>query len=229
VHVACPQCGTGYQLAPAMLERARLRLRCRRCRHVWDPRHPLDGAPPAAAPEAPAGGEAALAAAMAPAVDDPVADADSAAPRSAPRERATTARLRPQRRRLAAMLYALAGMLVLASGAGFAWAYRDALPFVAGPLPALTDVEPAWRSDGPERRLVVSARVQNPGAAATEIRRVRVKFLSAQGAWIDETVLEVPAVTVPAGGTSQLEMAVDRLPEGTASLELSVVPHSPVS
>jgi hypothetical protein len=71
--------------------------------------------------------------------------------------------------------------------------------------------------------------VENPGDAATAIRRVRIKFLSAEGAWIDEIVVEVPALTVPAGGTGEIEMAVDRLPEGTASLELSVVPAAPLS
>ncbi len=229
MHVACPQCGTGYQLEPATLERARLRLRCRRCRHVWDPRHPFGAAAPASGDGVMAGEEAALADAVAHALDDDAADAAADAGPAAPSELAATAAPRPPRRRLAAMLYALAGLLVLASGAGLGWAYRDALPFLAAPLPALTDVQPAWRSDAQGRRLMVSAQVENPGDAATEIRRVRVKFLSAQGAWIDETVVEVPALTVPAGGSSQLEMAVDRLPEGTASLELSVVPDAPVS
>jgi hypothetical protein len=39
----------------------------------------------------------------------------------------------------------------------------------------------------------------------------------------------VPALTVPGGEDRRLEIAVDRLPEGTASLELSVVPEAPVS
>jgi predicted Zn finger-like uncharacterized protein len=230
VHVACPQCGTGYHLAPETLERARLRLRCRRCRHVWDPRHPLGEHGPMPADAVAAGEETALVGAVADALEDGGADdAAAAAGEEVAPAGAATAAPRPPRWRLAAMLYTLAGLLVLASGAGFGWAYRDALPFLAAPLPALTEVQPAWRGDAQGRRLVVSAQVENPGDATMEIRRVRVKFLSVQGAWIDETVVEVPAVTVPAGGTSQLEMAVDRLPEGTASLELSVVPDAPVS
>jgi hypothetical protein len=71
--------------------------------------------------------------------------------------------------------------------------------------------------------------VANPASAPAEIRRVRIKFLSDQGAWIDETVVEVPATTLGPGETSTLEMALDRVPAGTASLELSVVPDVPVS
>jgi predicted Zn finger-like uncharacterized protein len=211
VHVACPQCGTGYQLEPATLERPRLRLRCRRCRHLWDPRQPFveDESPADAAPAT-------------------LVDEADAAPETASGPAATAAPGAP-RRRLAAMLYALAGLSVLASGAGFGWAYRDVSPFTAPPLPTLTEVEPAWTRAETGRRLVVSARVENPGDAATAIRRVRIKFLSAEGAWIDEIVVEVPALTVPAGGTGEIEMAVDRLPEGTASLELSVVPAAPLS
>lgn len=250
MHVACPQCGTGYQIEPAALERARLRLRCRRCRHVWDPRQPLAAPAPSSA-EAVEPGEAravdgvvadAAQGATADAAEAATADADAAAldvaaedagadavgvPAAAP---SPTAAPRPPRRRLAAMLFAVAGLLVLAAGTGFAWAYRDTLPFVAAaPSPALTEVEPAWRGDAEARRLVLSARVENPGDGAVEIRRVRVTFLNAQGAWIGETMVEIPALTVPAGGRSTLEMAVDRLPEGTASLELSVVPDVPVS
>jgi hypothetical protein len=148
---------------------------------------------------------------------------------AAPEVAATTAAPRPPRRRLAAMLFALAGVLLVASGGGLAWAYRDALPFVDAPLPQLTDVRPAWTRDEEGRRLTLSARVENPTGAVAEIRRVRIKFLSAEGAWIDETVVRVPALTVPGGEDRRLEIAVDRLPEGTASLELSVVPEAPVS
>ena len=225
MHVACPECGTGYRLEPATLERDRLRLRCRRCRHVWDPRHPL-GDPPST-PDAPPREEAALADAVARALDGD--DEPEAGPTGAPEVTAPTAEPRPPRRRLAAMLFALAGVLLVASGGGLAWAYRDALPFVGAPLPQLTDVRPAWTRDEDGRRLTVSARVENPTGATAEIRRVRIKFLSGEGAWIDEAVIEVPALTVPGGEDRRLEIAVDRLPEGTASLELSVVPEAPVS
>jgi predicted Zn finger-like uncharacterized protein len=235
VHVACPQCGTGYNLKPDMLERERLRLRCRHCRHVWDPRRPLQEVrAPAATPSTETAAvdadEDDLAEAVARALDEGV----DTAPERREGEAAIAAVAdhpapRPPRHRLAAMLYALAAVLTVASLGGIGWAYRDALPFASVPLPALTNVQPAWRGDGDGRRLVVSAEIANPGAEPTEIRQVRVKFLSAQGAWIDETVVDVPAVTVPAGASSTFEMAVDRLPEGTASLELSVVPADPLS
>jgi predicted Zn finger-like uncharacterized protein len=226
VHVACPECGTGYRLEPATLERQRLRLRCRRCHRVWDPRHPFGE------PAAPSEREAALAEAVARALEAHDGEDARDAPEvdaATPPVASATGAPRPPRRRLRTMLYALAGLMLLASGGGMAWAYRDALPFLGAPLPALTDVQPAWRDGDDGRRLVVSAQVENPGDDATEIRRVRVRFLSAEGAWIDETVVEVPALTVPAGGSSRLEMAVDRLPEGTASLELSLLPVAPVS
>jgi predicted Zn finger-like uncharacterized protein len=230
VHVACPQCGTGYRLEANALERERLRLRCRRCRQVWDPSRPL--ATPTAAP---------VAAEVIPAdvLAEPGDGDEPARPTrgggepdaggAIPAELAAAGASRPPQRRAAALLYAFAAVLMLASGAGFGWAYRDAVPFLAAPLPEFTEVRPAWRGDAQARRLTLSAQVANPGDAATEIRRVRVKFLSRQGAWIDETVVEVPGVTVPAGGTGRLEIAVDRLPEGTASLELSVVPNIPAS
>ena len=226
MHVACPQCGTGYTLKPEMLERPRLRLRCRRCRLVWDPRPPVDGpdAPavvdpePAAEAPPPAAEEAALAEAVARALEE---DAAPPAPRPATP--------RPPRRRLAAMLYGTAAVLVLVSVGGIGWAYRDRLPFAAPAMPELSEVEPAWRDDGDGRRLIVSAQVANPSARPTEVRLVRVKFLSARGAWIDERLVEVPAVTVPPGESSALEMAVERLPDGTAALELSVVSTPPVS
>jgi len=225
VHVACPQCGTGYQLSPATLERDPLRLRCRRCRHVWEPR------PLAATEPAPAADDTA-------AVEDPPAmppaepgraDIAPALAEWGEAAAATAVSPRLRRRGLAMGLYALAALLLVAGAGGFAWAYRDALSFAAAPRPQLVNVEPAWRAEAGGRRLVVSAEVENPGPVAAEIRRVHVKFLSAQGAWIDQTVVEVPPLRVPAGATSRLEMAVDRLPDGTASLELSVVPDAPVS
>ena len=127
------------------------------------------------------------------------------------------------------MLFGTAGVLVLFSMLAVGWAYRDRLPFMASPMPELSEVEPAWRDDADGRRLVVSARVANPGSRPTEVRLVRVKFLSAQGAWIDERLVEVQTVTVPAGASSSLEMAVEHLPQGTAALELSVVSTPPVS
>lgn len=231
MHVACPQCGTGYTLKPEMLERARLRLRCRHCRHVWDPRQPLEAADepavleplPVASAPGEADNEAALAEAVARALErDADADGETVPVRS-------SAAPRPPRRRLAAMLYSMAALLVLFSVAGVGWAYRDRLPFMAPPMPELSEVEPAWRDDAEGRRLIVSAQVANPGSRPTEVRLVRVKFLSAQGAWIDERLVEIPAVTVPPGESSALEMAVRHLPEGTAALELSVVSAPPVS
>ncbi|NBB70855.1 MAG: hypothetical protein GVY33_11135 [Alphaproteobacteria bacterium] len=221
MHVACPQCGTGYQLSPATLERDPLRLRCRRCRHVWEPPRPLAGT-----------AFAADATAAADETATPPAEPGSPAPAPAvaePDEPAAAATPRRRRRGLALGLYALAAVLLVAGAGGFAWAYRDALSFAAAPRPHLVDVEPAWRAAAGGRRLVVAADVENPGPVAAEIRRVHVKFLSAQGAWIDQTVVEVPPLRVPAGASGRLEMAVDRLPEGTASLELSVVPDAPVS
>ena len=224
MHVACPQCGTGYQLSPATLERDPLRLRCRRCRHVWEP------------PRPPAADEPVAAADATPAVDEPPATPPTEAgsgggvpARTEPEAPAVAATPRRPRRGLAVGLYALAAVLVVAGAGGFAWAYRDALSFAAAPRPHLVDVEPAWRTRDGGRRLVIAAGVENPGPVAAEIRRVHVKFLSAQGAWIDQTVVEVPPLRVPAGASGRLEMAVDRLPEGTASLELSVLPDAPVS
>ena len=223
MHVACPHCGTRYQLTPATLERDPLRLRCRRCRHVWEPPRPLAASEPAPA-------AADTAAEDAPATPPAEPGRRDTAPASA-RSGGPAAALSPRlpRRGLAIGLYALAALLLAAGAGGFAWAYRDTLAFAVAPRPQLVDVEPAWRAAAGGRRLVVSAEVENPGPVTAEIRRVHVKFLSAQGAWIDQTVVEVPPLVVPAGATSRLEMTVDRLPEGTASLELSVVPDAPVS
>ena len=233
MHVACPQCGTGYTLKAETLERARLRLRCRHCRHVWDPRDLLAATDEPAVlepePESPASepvaerDEAALTDAVARALERD-ASADGEPARAKP-----PAPPRSPRRRLAATLYAIAGILVVVSVAGVGWTYRGHLPFMAPPMPELSEVEPAWRDDAEGRRLVVSAQVANPGSRPTEVRLVRVKFLSAQGAWIDERLVEIPAVTVPPGASSALEMAVRHLPKGTAALELSVVAAPPVS
>lgn len=199
MHVACPHCGTAYTLSDAMVARPRLRLRCRRCREVWEPRAPDDAEPA------------------------PVVEAEAPPPPHQPAAPAPSTAARP-RWRLAAVLYVAASLALVGGASVLGWVYRDGLPPTAAPLPQLSEVEPVWRSDEQGRRLLVSAAVDNPSGEPTEVRRVRVKFLSAQGAWIAETVVDVTPVTVPPGGSAPLEMAVDRLPEGTASLELSVLP-----
>lgn len=219
MHVVCPHCGTGYTLGDAMAARARLRLRCRHCREVWDPHaRPEPTSEPEPEPEpgpAPGPGPAPEPAASAVAVSSaPVAAAGASA---------------PPKWRMVAVLYLLASLALVGGASALGWAYRGALPSPAASLPQLSEVEPTWRSDERGRRLWVSAAVDNPGGEPAEVRRVRVKFLSAQGAWIAETVVDVTPVTVPPGGSAAVEMAVDRLPEGTASLELSVLPPTPVS
>lgn len=214
MHVACPQCGTAYRLDDARTRRARLRMRCRRCSYVWEAL--VDDDADAAAHDGldPAGGEDDAAVASAPADEAPAAEAPVSPPTTAPRARA---------RRLAAALYASAGLVVLVSGGGLAWAYRDALPFAAAPAPALSRIEPAWTSGDAGPRLVVSAAVENPRAAVVKVDRLRVTFFDDAGARLDDTVVEVPTLTIPGGGTATLEMAVDRLPAGAASFELRVV------
>lgn len=214
MHVACPQCGTAYRLDDARTRRARLRMRCRRCSYVWEAL--VDDDADAAAHDGldPAGGEDDAAVASAPADEAPAAEAPVSPPTTAPRARA---------RRLAAALYASAGLVVLVSGGGLAWAYRDALPFAAAPAPALSRIEPAWTSGEAGPRLVVSAAVENPRAAVVKVDRLRVTFFDDAGARLDDTVVEVPTLTIPGGGTATLEMAVDRLPTGAASFELRVV------
>jgi predicted Zn finger-like uncharacterized protein len=224
VHVACPQCGTAYRLDDARTRRARLRLRCRRCSYVWEAQAGEEAEPASLA--AHDHGDEDITVASAPDEDTLAGRAPAPPPPAAP---PAAKGPRPTTRRLAAALYALAGLVVLVSGGGLAWAYRDTLPFAAAPAPALSRVEPAWTDgeDGP--RLVISAAVENRRAAAVQVDRLRVTFFDDAGLRLDDTVVEVPTLTVPGGGTATLEMAVDRLPADAASFELRIVGPRPGS
>jgi len=134
-----------------------------------------------------------------------------------------------RRPRLVGVLYALAVAVVVAGVGGLGWAYRDRLPMVGPAPPELTDVRPVWHGAGESRRLMVAATVGNPGSDPREITRIRVRFLNATGAWLDETVVDLPPLMLAPGTETPVELAVRGLPEGTASLELSVMPDAPLS
>lgn len=206
MHVACPECGTGYTLNDETLQRPRLRLRCHKCGHVWDPRRPLgEAAPPT----------------------PPVADTATESAADAPgetRPEPVRGRSPGARRNLSTGLLAAAMLLAVAGMGGVGYGLRDRLPGFGQPLPELTDVVPEWRDGEQGRRLVIGAVLHNPDDEGTEVDRVRVKFLSEHGAWIDEIVVDVPAVVVAAGEATHVEIELAGLPEGTASLELSAVP-----
>ncbi len=223
MHVSCPECGTSYALKREVLERPRTRLRCRRCSHVWDPRHPF-GPVPAAEPLA---STTATVAALDSGVDERDEGRRGGAdqPTSRFEAEATSPFKPPWRAALAASVL----IICLGGVAGAGYAYRDHLPGFGKSQPEFSEVEPTWRDVAGERQLVLSATLSNPGRRTAEIDEVRVKFLSERGAWIGERVIAIPHVLVEPDAMSTVEMAVDSLPDGTASLELSVVANEPTS
>lgn len=199
---ACPTCGTDYAKKLARLERLPPRVRCHRCGTVWNP----------AAPDA--GAEA-------------TAETTTlAVPRAAPHSAvaaAKPARL-TGRLRLVSVLWTLTLVLVLAGAGGFGYAFRDHLPFVPRALPVLADVQPVWTEVDGRLRLDVEARIVNPATVVATVAGIRVKFLNGNGAWIGEVAVRVPQVDVPAAGDAAIAFQVERVPDGTASLEFAVVP-----
>ena len=207
---ACPSCGTDYSRKLAQLDTLPAKVRCHRCATVWQPTPPhVEAADPPPQPAAPSR----RAAVATPAVATPAA----------------TKATRPPGRALAWGLWAVA-LLLLAGGIGaFGHAYRDRIPFLAEPLPVLAEVQPAWTEIDGTLRLTVAARAINEGGRDTAIDRVRVKFLSAQGAWIGETTVDVGRTPIASGGDAELAFTVERVPDGTMSLEFVLLaPTAPV-
>lgn len=234
VHVACPNCGTGYALESDVLERPRLKLRCRRCRTVWDPRQPLAPGPaadpePTSVDEAPAA--AALESAHASPVEATAERVEAAAGKGGPAADAAPAPGSGRRRALLVGVYALSAVLALGGLGSLGYAFRDQIPGFGAPMaaPELVDVQPQWRVEGEVRRLIVAARISNPSDEATSVRHVHVKFLSGQGAWIGERLVIMDEVVVEGHGDVAIEVGVEDLPPGTASLELSIVPDDVLS
>ncbi len=233
MHVACPNCGTSYELAPEVLARPRLQLRCRRCHEVW---HPLasegddadeagpDVAAEAVAPQVPKEPEPTEPPTPAPA-------SASATPEPEPTPTATAAPPdAPARtsRGLTLGLSAVALILVLVGTASLFYAFRDQLPGLGPPLPELTQGEVFWATDVAEPLLLVGVQLTNPARRPVRVEGIRVRFLSNQGAWIAERVVAVPVAVLGPGETVPVELALEGLPEGTASLDLSALVDRPV-
>jgi predicted Zn finger-like uncharacterized protein len=202
VSFACPSCGTDYSRKLARLQALPPRVRCHRCGTVWDPGAPVATAVPAA--------------------DPPVAPKPQEAPATGD-EVPPPARVK-RRLRLAPVLWTLAALLVIGAAGGFGYAFRDRLPFMAEPLPVLADVQPVWTEVDGRMHLDVTARVLNPAGAPTTVDRVRVKFISPRGAWVGEVMVSLPPTAVAGSGEAPVRFTVERVPDGTASLEFVVVP-----
>jgi predicted Zn finger-like uncharacterized protein len=220
VSFACPSCGTDYARKLARLDTLPAKVRCHRCGTVWHPVPPGQEAEPAPPAE------------VAPAARPDAAPPDFAAElaRAKAKVQANAAlpmtSVLPGRRRawLAPALWTLALLLLIGAGGAFGYAYRDALPFLAAPKPVLADVVPAWTEVNGRLRLEVAAAVVNDGNRPATIDRVRVKFLSAQRAWIGERMVALPGIEVPAGSRTAIAFTVDQVPDGTASLEFVLGP-----
>ncbi len=212
VSFACPSCGTDYARKLARLDTLPAKVRCHRCGTVWQPVPPHAEAPeptpvrtPAPRPEP----EVRRERQPRPAPPKP--------PRSAPSD---------ARKLLVGGLWAVALLLLVGGMASFGYAYRDHIPLLAGSAPVLAEVHPAWTEVDGGLRLAVSARAVNEGRRDVAVDRVRVKFLSRQGAWIGEVMVRVGRVPIPAGGDVGLDFAVDEVPDGTASLEFVLLPSA---
>ncbi|MEO1089970.1 MAG: MJ0042-type zinc finger domain-containing protein [Pseudomonadota bacterium] len=217
---ACPSCGTDYSRKLQSLAELPPKVRCHRCGTVWPPA--VEAAP----------GDQVLpseaAADVDPALDAAVAAIDQEPPTGEPAVPVAAPRVRERRllHRLARPLAIAAVALVIAAGGGFAYAYREHLPTFGETSPTLHDVVPSWATADGARHLAVAAAVANPARVPATIDRVRVKFLSARGAWIGEVIVEVPETVVAPGASAPLSLSLDELPDGTVSLELSIVPAS---
>lgn len=201
---ACPSCGTDYARKLAQLETLPAKVRCHRCGTVWQPTSP--------SPEPRRRVEA---------LPEPE---PAAAPASVPPPPAPPPAPAARRSRLGPALWALALLLLAGGLGGVGYAYRDVLPWFAGPAPVLTEVQPAWTEVNGQLRLLVDATIANEGKRPAVIEAVRVKFLSAQRAWIGEAMVAVPPIAVAAGEAAPIDFTVDRVPDGAAALEFVLVP-----
>jgi predicted Zn finger-like uncharacterized protein len=219
VSFACPSCGTDYARKLARLDTLPAKVRCHRCGTVWHPAPPGRDTGPAATAALP---DAALGDAGPPDFSAELARAKAKARANAASPNTPVTGRR--RAWLAPALWALALLLLVGAAGAFGYAYRDALPFLEAPKPVLADVVPAWTEVNGRLRLDVEAVLVNDGNRPATIDRVRVKFLSAQRAWIGERMVALPGVEVAAGSRTAIAFSVDQVPDGTASLEFVLGP-----
>jgi predicted Zn finger-like uncharacterized protein len=220
--LACPACGTSYDVPDAAIPAAGRQVRCAACGTAWQARgngEPGDESapPPSIQPIAPA------------AWAEPVEEADDGdafayEPPFVPR---------PRRWRLwIGLLVAI--LLILGAAAGgffmFGGDLRDRVIGTAKPVTPLVielarDPERRAMTSGNEL-FVVSGRIRNPSHATVRVPDIRAELRDAGGRAVYGWRITAPVPELRAGGSAEFNSAEIDVPKGSSALNLGFVDHA---